>query len=282
MEMYLSMPVAIDNYSLRKYRGLMTNERRPLTDEEKAECAAFKREFKAWNAARPKSERITQEQSGNHLDMNQGSFSNYLNGHRPLHRDVALGIYELMGIPVSSYSKRLADEITRAAQAAGAGQPQGKESNVINADFSGKLERSGDISIPQFNVRGAMGSGQLPNDYVEIIRHVTMHKSHLDMLGISYTSPANLAVITGWGQSMEGTINHGEPVFVDRGVSAFTGDGVYVFTWDDLVYIKRLQKESRTHFKVISDNRDHDPFMVPINEVYVHARALLAWNAKKL
>ena len=127
-----------------------------------------------------------------------------------------------------------------------------------------------------------MGSGQLPNDYVEIIRHVTMHKSHLDLLGISYTSPANLAIITGWGQSMAGTINHGEPVFVDRGITSFTGDGVYVFTWDNLVYIKRLQKESKTHFKVISDNREHDPFKVEIADVVVHARAVLAWNARKL
>jgi len=159
---------------------------------------------------------------------------------------------------------------------------QGKESNVIAADFSKKDLQSGELSIPQYDVRGAMGSGQLPNDYVEIIRHVTMHKSHLDLLGISYTSPANLAIITGWGQSMAGTINHGEPVFVDRGITSFTGDGVYVFTWDNLVYIKRLQKESKTHFKVISDNREHDPFNVEIADVAFHARAVLAWNARKL
>lgn len=152
---------------------------------------------------------------------------------------------------------------------------------VVTADFSRKA-KPGELSIPQFDVRAAMGSGQLPNDYVEIIRHVTMHKSHLDLLGITYTSAANLAIITGWGQSMAGTINHGEPVFVDRGVTSFIGDGVYVFTWDDLVYIKRVQKISKTHFKVISDNRDHDPFEVPIEEVVFHAQALLAWNARKL
>lgn len=156
-----------------------------------------------------------------------------------------------------------------------------KESNVVAADFS-RNSREGEIAIQQFNVRGAMGSGQLPNDYVEIIRHVTMHKSHLDLLGITYTSPANLAIITGWGQSMAGTINHGEPVFVDRGITQFVGDGVYVFTWDDLVYIKRVQKVSKTHFKIISDNRDHDPFEVQIEDVIFHAQALLAWNARKL
>lgn len=153
--------------------------------------------------------------------------------------------------------------------------------NVITAVFS-KKAADGEIAIPQFDVRAAMGSGQLPNDYVEIIRHVTMHKSHLDLLGITYTSAANLAIITGWGQSMAGTINHGEPVFVDRGITQFVGDGVYVFTWDDLVYIKRVQKVSKTHFKIVSDNRDNDPFEVLIQDVVFHAQALLAWNAKKL
>lgn len=154
--------------------------------------------------------------------------------------------------------------------------------NVISADFSRERLRSGELSIPQFNVRGAMGSGQLPADYIEVIRHVTMHKSHLEMLGIAYTSPENLAIMTGWGQSMKGTINHGEPVFVDRGITTFVGDGVYAFTWDGLVYLKRLQKESKTHFKVISDNRNHDPFSVPVTEIIIHARALMVWNAQKL
>lgn len=168
-----------------------------------------------------------------------------------------------------------------AADNGGANNNNDKESNVIAADFSRKA-RDGEIAIPQFDVRAAMGSGQLPNDYVEIIRHVTMHKSHLDLLGITYTSAANLAIITGWGQSMAGTINHGEPVFVDRGITQFIGDGVYVFTWDNLVYIKRVQKVSKTHFKIISDNRDNDPFEVLITDVVFHAQALLAWNAKKL
>lgn len=156
------------------------------------------------------------------------------------------------------------------------------DENVISGDFSRSRLRNGELSIPQFNVRGAMGSGQLPADYVEIIRHVTMHKSHLEMLGVTYSSPENLAIMTGWGQSMKGTINHGEPVIVDRGIVTFIGDGVYAFTWDGLVYLKRLQKESKTHFRIISDNRNHDPISVPIGEVIIHARALVAWNANKL
>ncbi len=210
-------------------------------------------------------------------DLDASYLSQILNGHRGMGEKAARKMEIKIGLPDGT----LVNPSQEGLGAEG-NTNQGKESNVISADFSKKDLQSGELSIPQYDVRGAMGSGQLPNDYVEIIRHVTMHKSHLDLLGISYTSPANLAIITGWGQSMAGTINHGEPVFVDRGITSFTGDGVYVFTWDNLVYIKRLQKESKTHFKVISDNREHDPFKVEIADVVVHARAVLAWNARKL
>lgn len=190
--------------------------------------------------------------------------------HKNLGDDVARRIEEREGLPRAWLDTLRSDT----------GMPV-ESVSAIAVDFS-KKAKAGEIAIPQFDVRAAMGSGQLPNDYVEIIRHVTMHKSHLDLLGITYTSAANLAIITGWGQSMAGTINHGEPVFVDRGITQFIGDGVYVFTWDDLVYIKRVQKVSKTHFRIISDNREHDPFEVLIADVVFHAQALLAWNAKKL
>ena len=89
-------------------------------------------------------------------------------------------------------------------------------------------------------------------------------------------------MITGWGQSMEPTINHGEPVIVDRGIDRFIGDGLYVFTWNDMIYLKRLQLESKHQIKAISDNRCHDPFCVPVDETIIHARVVMVWNARKV
>lgn len=157
-----------------------------------------------------------------------------------------------------------------------------KESNVIAADFSRQRLREGEIEIPQYDVRAAMGSGQAPADYIETIRNVVLHEAYLRSQGVSYTNASNLAVITGWGQSMEGTISDGDPVIVDRGVLEFVGDGVYVFTWDDMLYIKRLQKDSASTFDMISDNPKHKDRTVGIEDVLIHARVLLVWNAKKL
>jgi len=97
----------------------MSKEKRTLEDWELAECAALKALIKEENASRPKEQRITQEAAGAALGMNQGSFSNYLNGRLRLNKEVAVGIHKLFGIPVEKYSKRLAEEIADVAKAYG-------------------------------------------------------------------------------------------------------------------------------------------------------------------
>ncbi|MCY1175380.1 hypothetical protein D9M73_156160 [compost metagenome] len=54
-----------------------------------------------------------------------------------------------------------------------------------------------------------MGHGQVPADYNEAIRNLIVREDILREKGVTstYTSTTALAIITGWGQSMEGTIN---------------------------------------------------------------------------
>lgn len=154
--------------------------------------------------------------------------------------------------------------------------------NVIEADFSGLRARPDEILIPQYDVRGAMGHGQVPADYNEAIRNLIVREDVLREKGVTYTSAAALAMITGWGQSMEGTINDKDPVIVDRGVNEFCGEGVYVLTWHGLLYIKRLQMVDEEHFRMISDNKHYENQSARIEDVTIHAKVLLVWNANKL
>ncbi|MDB5996860.1 MAG: Prophage Cro/CI family transcriptional regulator [Pseudomonas sp.] len=157
-----------------------------------------------------------------------------------------------------------------------------QRSNVIEADFSGLKAKPDEILIPQYDVRGAMGHGQVPADYNEAIRNLIVREDVLREKGVTYTSAAALAMITGWGQSMEGTINDKDPVIVDRGITEFVGDGVYVVTWHGLLYIKRLQVLDGEHFWLISDNAKHKDQEARIDDVTIHAKVLLVWNAQKL
>ncbi len=90
----------------------MKQKKRDLEDWEKAECAALKAAIEARNRSRPKNERITQEQAGAALGMNQGSFSNYLNGRLALNLEFAVKVANLFEIPISEFSPRLSSAIT--------------------------------------------------------------------------------------------------------------------------------------------------------------------------
>lgn len=183
------------------------------------------------------------------------------------------------GLPAEARQK-IAQAVTESlAEQVSVVAPQG---NVIDADFSRYKPRPGEISIPQYDVRGSMGHGQVPADYVETIKNVTINEAHLKESGITYTSAAALAMITGWGQSMEGTINDKDPLIVDRGVTEFVGDGVYVLTWHGHLYIKRVQVADAEHFELISDNPKHKDRLALIEDVTFHAKVLMVWNAKKL
>lgn len=140
----------------------------------------------------------------------------------------------------------------------------------------------GDISIPQYDIRAAMGHGQVPAEYSEIIRNVVISEDLLRDKGVNYTAPQSLAIITGWGQSMEGTINDKDPVIVDRGVNDYAGEGVYVLTWLGDLLIKRLQRKDEDHVWLISDNPNNKDLEARIDDVTIHAKVLLVWNAKKL
>jgi len=81
---------------------------------------------------------------------------------------------------------------------------------------------------------------------------------------------------------MEGTIDDKDPVIVDRGVNEFAGEGVYVLTWHDLLYIKRVQMKDEDHFWLISDNKKNKDIEARIDDVTIDAKVLLVWNARKL
>lgn len=171
-----------------------------------------------------------------------------------------------------------AQEKIAAAALTAAGEAQGK---VIQADFSGLKAKPEEIVIRQYDVRASMGHGQVPSDYNEVIRNLIIREDVLREKGVTYTSPHSLAMITGWGQSMEGTINDKDPVIVDRGVNEFVDDGIYVITWQEMLYIKRLQIHDAEHFDMISDHEKHKDRVVPIDDVTIHAKVLLIWNARK-
>jgi phage repressor protein C with HTH and peptisase S24 domain len=107
-------------YLHREYSSEMKNDRRPLLDWEKTECAALKAELASYNARAPKGEKLTQEEIALSVGMSQGTLSSHLNGNRALNKEMAAEIAKMLGIPVERFSPRIAKEISDLAIAANA------------------------------------------------------------------------------------------------------------------------------------------------------------------
>lgn len=293
-------------------------KKKDLSPELKAECEAAKRLF----TQKKNALGLTQAKVAEAADISPAGVAMYMNGTNPLNAKFAVVLSRLLQEPVERFSPRLAAELSqmRGAQvksAEGSGSTAAEKvlemlrkhgGKSLDATAQDKIARAvadslsdastppaaasqaailvapghGDISIPQYDIRAAMGHGQVPAEYSEVIRNVVIREEVLREKGVTYTAAKALAMITGWGQSMEGTINDKDPVIVDRGVNEYQGEGVYVLTWHGDLLIKRLQRQDEDHVWLISDNRNYDKQSARIDDVTIHAKVLLVWNAKKI
>ncbi len=141
------------------------------------------------------------------------------------------------------------------------------------------------IVIPLLDVAAAMGSGiDRPAGHVDVIEQMVVSKDWLRK-NISATSPGNLAIITAYGDSMEGTFNDGDLLLVDRGITDIKLDAVYVLALNDELFIKRLQRRPDGVMLMLSDNQKYAPYEIKNGDMAhfeVLGRVLLTWNARRL
>lgn len=184
----------------------------------------------------------------------------------------------------SKAGKKLSEKAreTMLAAAAEADDPVAANNAFLPANYSNLRPKQDEILIPQYDVRGAMGHGQVPADYNEAVRNLVVREEMLREKGVTYTSTTSLAMITGWGQSMESTINDKDLVVVDRGIKDFIGEGIYLLTWHQELYIKRVMRLDEEHYRLISDNQHYENQTARIDDVVIHAKVLLVWNARKV
>ncbi|MNJ18696.1 LexA repressor [compost metagenome] len=250
----------------------------------------------------------SQKDFANQHGLDASYLSQILNGHRNLGEKAAANLEEKIGLPsgslvnpaalkestspkaglsaieqlklslakVKGFSSEARDRIVAAAE-----EPEDQSTDYLPANLASLRPTNEEILIPQYDIRAAMGDGQLPPEYNEAVRNLVVREELLREKGVTYTSAASLAMITGWGQSMEGTINDKDLVIVDKGVKDFIGEGIYVMTWHQDLYIKRMMRLDEEHYRLISDNQHYENQTARIDDVTIHAKVLLIWNARK-
>lgn len=144
----------------------------------------------------------------------------------------------------------------------------------------------GYVCIPQFDVSGSCGTG-FDNTCLAIRAIIGLVKVTVQWLnakcpGINWR---RLEVITANGNSMAPTVNDLDFVFVDRSYSDVRGDGIYVMTYCNDTYIKRVQRQPSGGLLLISDNPAYPPISIGADEldtVTIEGRCVIFCKAGSL
>lgn len=138
------------------------------------------------------------------------------------------------------------------------------------------------FSIPQYDVRAAMGDGAQNVDYPDVIRMISVDIPQLRRR-VDFDSARDLSIITGTGSSMEPTFFDGDLLLMDRSVNCIETDGVFCFVLNGELYVKTLQRSPDGTILMISDNKKYQTYIIKSNdELIICGRIILAWNAKPI
>lgn len=142
-----------------------------------------------------------------------------------------------------------------------------------------QLTKTGDSDVFRLDVLDltvSAGPGIINQEFVEILRSVEYAPAEARHM-FDGRKAENIRIINVRGDSMSGTIEPGDLLFVDISVKSFDGDGIYAFLYDDTAHVKRLQK-MKDKLLVISDNKIYTPWdpieKDEMNRVFVFGKVI--------
>lgn len=265
---------------------------KPLSPGQKDEAEALRALFKQWQGQR-KDEGLpwSQDWASDQLGFGQSAMNQYLNGKIPLNPDVAVKFTALLGVPVRNFSTTIADEIeqmTAGLTPHATGKSKGSMDlaqslqPVVKADAKG-----GDFLIPQYAAGGSMGDGLiLEEKQPGLIKSWHVDYEWLRLNVKNHTGIANLCIVTGFGPSMRPKYNPGDPLLLDRGVTAVETEGIFFFRIGKNGFIKQLQRiptENGLIIRAKSLNKDYDPFDITAKmDFEVFGKVLTVWRSEQV
>lgn len=114
--------------------------------------------------------------------------------------------------------------------------------------------------IEVLDIQASAGPGVINSEVVQTIRSIEYTDEHaLQMFGGKQASQVKMITVD--GDSMAGTIELGDAIFVDVSKDYFSGDGIYVFLYKNHLHVKRLQMLP-DHLLVHSDNAQYTDWAI--------------------
>jgi hypothetical protein len=88
----------------------------------------------------------------------------------------------------------------------------------------------------------------------------------------------NIEAINVIGDSMEPTLNSNNIIFVDKSVKSGFRDGIYAFTTNHGLFVKRIQKRVDGKLDIISDNKDYPVQVMKSDELEVLGKVVSSFG----
>lgn len=132
--------------------------------------------------------------------------------------------------------------------------------------------------IDILDVSASAGHGSIAGSDVIDIVHSIEYASDQAKIMFGSRPESVVKVINVRGDSMSGTLEPGDLIFVDISVRHFDGDGIYVFAFDGKIHVKRLQTVP-DKILVLSDNHAYrEWFIDKDNEdrFFIHGKVLIS------
>lgn len=145
-------------------------------------------------------------------------------------------------------------------------------------------ESPGTAPVPVLDVRVSAGAGVIRPEDDPIVGSMRLNtlwvRRHLPMI----TSITNLVTVIAHGRSMEPTFCDGSILLVDQSVTEIRVDGIYVLSFNDELYVKRVTRRLPDGgLLVSSDNPLHQGFTIENGSresVQVLGRVVWAFDSK--
>lgn len=137
--------------------------------------------------------------------------------------------------------------------------------------------------IHEYSTGGRMGnSGLVLRDQPGMIKSWRVSADWMQKNVHRFTSIDKLAIVTGFGDSMQPMFNPGDPLLIDQGYTTVDIDGVYFFRIGNEGFVKRLQRiptpEGGMIIRAKSANKEYDPFdIVGSMDFEVFGRVVKVW-----
>ena len=158
----------------------------------------------------------------------------------------------------------------------------GLDGTVVAIGNTRGKNKPDEFVIPQYNTGGSMGTGLLLRDQPGVIHGWMVNEEWVQKNVKSHSGAQNLCIVTGFGDSMKGMYNPGDPLLVDRGVKVIDYDAVYFFRVGDEGFIKRLQRIPGEGLRVLSENPKYESWTIKTDmDFEVLGRVLKAWQGEE-